>query len=266
MILVIDVGNSHNVIGLFSNEKLLTHWRIRTEWNRTADEYWVLIKEFIVLNKVDTETIDDIVIACVVPPLVPILKEMAKKYFACEPIIVGPGIKTGISILYRNPAEVGADRIVNSVAAYEKYGGPIIIVDFGTATTFDAVSKKGEYLGGVIFPGIQISMEALFNNAAKLPRVELIVPAQVIGRSTIESIQSGAVHGFVGMIDNIVRKFREELGGKAKVIATGGIVEWISSQTKSIDVIDPFLTLEGLRIIYEKNRDLGPTDSHTKNG
>ncbi|MFQ5444419.1 MAG: type III pantothenate kinase [Nitrospinales bacterium] len=257
MVLVIDVGNSHNVIGLFSNAKLLTHWRIRTEWNRTADEYWVLIKEFILLNQVEAETIDDIVIACVVPPLAPILKEMARKYFSCEPLVVGPGIKTGISILYRNPKEVGADRIVNSVAAFEKYGGPIIIVDFGTATTFDAVSQKGEYLGGVIFPGVQISMDALFNNAAKLPRVELVVPERVIGRSTIESIQSGAVHGFVGMIDAIVEKFRQELGKKVKVIGTGGIVDWISSQTDSIDVIDPFLTLEGLRIIYEKNRDTG---------
>ncbi len=255
MLLVIDVGNSNNVIGLFSNGKLLTHWRIRTERNRTADEYWVLIKEFILLNQAETETIDEIVIACVVPPLAPILKEMARKYFSCDPLIVGPGIKTGISILYRNPAEVGADRIVNSVAAYEKYGGPIIIIDFGTATTFDAVSKKGEYLGGVIFPGVEISMEALFAKAARLPRVELTLPERVIGRSTVESIQSGAVHGFVGVIDSIVRKIREELGEKAKVIATGGIVDWLSEKTETIDTIDPFLTLEGLRIIYEKNRD-----------
>jgi type III pantothenate kinase len=258
MVLVIDVGNSHNVIGLFAKDKLLTHWRIRTEWNRTADEYWVLIKEFIVLNNIEAENIDDIVIACVVPPLAPILKEMARKYFSCEPLVVGPGIKTGISILYRNPAEVGADRIVNAVAAFEKYKGPIIIIDFGTATTFDAVSKKGEYLGGVIFPGVQISMDALFNNAAKLPRVELVVPERVIGRSTMESIQSGAVHGFVGMIDAIVGKFRQELGAKARVIGTGGIVDWIASQTDTIDVIDPFLTLDGLRIIYEKNRETRP--------
>ena len=147
MLLAIDVGNSNNVIGLFSGDKLLTHWRIRTERTRTSDEYWVLIKEFILLNDVDVEIIDEIVIACVVPPLIPILKEMSRTYFSCDPLIVGPGIKTGIAILYKNPAEVGADRIVNSVAAYEKYGGPLIIVDFGTATTFDAVSKKGEYLG-----------------------------------------------------------------------------------------------------------------------
>jgi len=260
MLLVIDVGNSNNVIGLFSRDKLLTHWRIRTEWNRTADEYWVLIKEFILLNKVETETIDDIVIACVVPPLAPILKEMALKYFSCDPLIVGPGIKTGISILYRNPAEVGADRIVNSVAAYEKYGGPIIIIDFGTATTFDVVSQKGEYMGGVIFPGVQICMEALFKKAAKLPRVELSAPERVIGRSTVESIQSGAVYGFSGMMDAIVFKIREELGKQAKVIATGGIADWIASKTKIIDVTDPFLTLEGLRIIYEKNREPSPQE------
>ncbi|MFQ5451661.1 MAG: type III pantothenate kinase [Nitrospinaceae bacterium] len=264
MLLVIDVGNTNNVIGLFSEHKLLTHWRIRTEWNRTADEYWVLIKEFILLSQVQTETVDDIIIACVVPPLIPVLKEMSKKYFSCDPLIVGPGIKTGISILYRNPVEVGADRIVNAVAAFEKYGGPLIILDFGTATTFDAVSEKGEYLGGAIFPGIQISMEALFNKAAKLPRVELTVPEHVIGRSTLESIQSGAVHGFVGMVDTMVEKFREELGQKGKVIATGGIVDWIASRTKTIDTIDPFLTLDGLRIVYEKNRELrpgrGPTD------
>ena len=255
MLLVIDVGNSNNVIGLFSGRKLLTHWRIRTEWNRTADEYWVLIKEFILLSKVEAETIDAIVIACVVPPLAPILKEMARKYFSCEPLVVGPGIKTGISILYRNPAEVGADRIVNSVAAFEKYGGPLIIIDFGTATTFDAVSKKGEYLGGVIFPGIQISMEALFKNTAKLPWVEMVVPDRVIGKSTVESIQSGAVHGFAGMIDTMVSKIREELGSDARVVATGGIVDWIASQSTCIDTIDPFLTLDGLRLIYEKNRE-----------
>ena len=201
MLLVIDVGNSNNVIGLFSGEKLLTHWRIRTEPNRTADEYWVLIKEFILLNNVETETIDDIVIACVVPPLVPILEGMARKYFSCEPLIVGPGIKTGISILYRNPSEVGADRIVNSVAAFEKYGGPLIIVDFGTATTFDVVSDKGEYLGGAIFPGVHISLEALFKNTAKLPRVDMTLPEKVIGKSTVESLRSGAVYGFSGMVE-----------------------------------------------------------------
>jgi len=254
MLLAIDVGNSNNVIGLYSRDKLLTHWRIRTEWNRTADEYWVLIKEFIHLNAVDTEKIDDIVIACVVPPLMPPLIEMSRKYFSCDPLIVGPGIKTGISILYRNPAEVGADRIVNAVAGYEKYGGPLIIVDFGTATTFDVVSKKGEYLGGVISPGVYISLEALFKNTAKLPRVELARPEKVIGKSTVESIQSGTVHGFAGMVGNIVAKIQEELGQKTRVIATGGISQSIISEMEVIDAVDPFLTLDGLRIIYQRNR------------
>ena len=257
MFLAIDVGNTNNVLGLFSKDKLLTHWRIRTEWNRTPDEYWVLIKEFILLNNVEVETIDDIIIACVVPSLIPILEEMSRKYFNCEPLIVGPGIKTGISILYRNPAEVGADRIVNSVAAYDKYGGPLVIIDFGTATTFDAVSQKGEYLGGAIFPGVQLSMEALSKNTAKLPRVDLALPERVIGKSTVESIHSGIVFGFVGIIDTMVARFKAELGQKARVVATGGIVDMIASQTKSIDIIDPFLTLDGLKILYEKNRPAG---------
>lgn len=259
MLLAIDVGNSNNVIGLFSRDKLLTHWRIRTEWNRTADEYWVLIKEFIIMNKIDAETIDDIIISCVVPKLIRTLEEMSKKYFSCEPLIVGPGIKTGIPILYRNPAEVGADRIVNAVAGYEKYGGPLIIVDFGTATTFDAISKKGEYLGGAIFPGVQISLEALFKNTAKLPRVDLSVPEQVIGKSTVESIQSGAIYGYVGLIDSMVVRMRNELRQKARAIATGGMGQLISSNTETIEIFDPFLTLDGLRILYEKNRPAKPT-------
>jgi len=256
MLLAIDVGNTHNVIGLFSGEKLTTHWRIRTEKNRTADEYWVLIKEFILLNGVETETIDNIVVACVSPQLAPILIEMGEKYFSCKPLIVGPGTKTGISILYRNPSEVGADRIVNSVAAYEKYGGPLIVVDFGTATTFDAISAKGEYLGGAICPGVQVSLDALFERTAKLPRVDLTRPKNVIGKSTVESIQSGAVFGYSGMVDVMVSKMKEEMGGKAKIVATGGISGWVAEQSESIDLTDPFLTLEGLRLIHEKNRPL----------
>lgn len=254
MLLAIDVGNSTNVIGLFSDGKLLAHWRIRTEWNRTSDEYWVLIKEFILLSSIDVDKIDDIIIACVVPPLIPILQEMSRNYFSCEPLVVGPGMKTGISILYNNPAEVGADRIVNAVAAYQKYGGPLIIIDFGTATTFDAVSQKGEYLGGAIFPGVDIAMEALFKNTAKLPRVDLTVPERAIGKSTEESIQSGAVHGFAGMICNITRVIQEELGQKAQVIATGGASKPIVSQVKIIDTFDPFLTLDGLWILYRRNQ------------
>jgi type III pantothenate kinase len=254
MLLAIDVGNSNNVIGLFSKEKLLTHWRIRTECNRTADEYWVLIKEFILLNEVAAETVDDIIVACVVPSLVPILREMGQKYFSCDPIMVGPGIKTGISISYKNPTEVGADRIVNAVAAFSKHKKSLIIVDFGTATTFDAVSNKGEYLGGAIFPGVNISMEALFKNTAKLPRVDLVTPERVIGKSTVESIQSGGVHGVAGMVNHIVTKMREEMGGKAMVIATGGISNSFLAELDIIDEVDPFLTLDGLLILYNRNR------------
>ncbi len=254
MLLVIDVGNSNNVIGLFSKEKLLTHWRIRTECNRTADEYWVLIKEFILLNEVAAETVDDIIVACVVPSLIPILREMGQKYFSCDPMMVGPGIKTGISISYKNPTEVGADRIVNAVAAFSKHKKSLIIVDFGTATTFDAVSNKGEYLGGAIFPGVNISMEALFKNTAKLPRVDLVTPERVIGKSTVESIQSGGVHGVAGMVNHIVAKMREEMGEKAMVIATGGISNSFLAELDIIDEVDPFLTLDGLLILYNRNR------------
>tara|TARA_Y100001960_G_C14489295_1_gene735887 strand:- start:95 stop:868 length:774 start_codon:yes stop_codon:yes gene_type:complete len=254
MLLVIDIGNSNNVLGLFSGDRLLTHWRIRTESYRTADEYWVLIKEFILLNKVEAETIDDIIVSCVVPPLVPVLREMGEKYFSCKPLMVGPGIKTGISILYHNPSEVGADRIVNAVAGFSKYKGPLIIVDFGTATTFDVVSAKGEYLGGAIFPGVQISMEALFKNAAKLPRVDLANPERVIGKSTVESIQSGAIHGITGMVTHIVEKMQQELGEKAKVIATGGISNTIVKSIGIFDDVDPFMTLNGLLYLYKLNR------------
>ena len=253
MLLVIDVGNSNNVIGLFSGEKLLTHWRIRTEWNRTADEYWVLIKEFILLNNVETETIDDIIIACVVPPLVPILQGMAKKYFSCEPLIVGPGVKTGISILYRNPSEVGADRIVNSVAAFEKYGGPLIIVDFGTATVFDAVDNNGDYLGGAIAPGIGIASEALFSRAAMLHRAQLERPPNAIGRNTTHALQSGILLVFVRLVEGMGERFQNEIGPVAKVIATGGWAEQIANETTVIDIVNTELTLTGLYILYGLN-------------
>ena len=253
MLLVIDVGNSNNVIGLFSGEKLLTHWRIRTEPNRTADEYWVLIKEFILLNNVETETIDDIVIACVVPPLVPILEEMARKYFSCEPLIVGPGIKTGISILYRNPSEVGADRIVNSVAAFEKYGGPLIIVDFGTATTFDVVSEKGEYLGGSIAPGIKISLDALTSKTSSLKSVELETPKNVIGKNTYEAIQSGLILGHTSMIDSMIEKIILESGLKPKIFITGGLGKVIQPLLNIKSKYEEDLTLDGLEEIYKLN-------------
>ena len=254
MLLAIDIGNTSIVFGLFEKEKLLAHWRIRSEQGRTPDEYWALVNEFFRLNNIKAGSISDIIIACVVPPLVPVFEELSSKYFAAKPLFIGPGVKTGISILYKNPEEVGADRIVNAAAGYEKYGGPLIIVDFGTATTFDAVSARGEYVGGAIFPGVEISLDALFKRTSKLPRVDIIMPDRVIGRSTAERIQSGVSYGFMGMIDNIVAKMRAELGGTCRVIGTGGLLKIIADKTESIDTIDPNLTLAGLRIIHDRNR------------
>ncbi len=254
MLLAVDIGNTNIVFGLFRDQQLQMHWRIRTELNRTTDEYWVLVQEFIRLNSAEPQTIDALILSCVVPPLVPVFEELSLKFFETQALVVGPGVKTGISILYKNPVEVGADRIVNAVAGFEKYGGPLILVDFGTATTFDAVSARGEYLGGAIAPGLRISLEALFRNTAKLSPVDLAVPEHVIGRSTMESIQSGTVYGFVGMIDSIVGRMQKEMESKARVVGTGGLISVIAEQVESIEVVDDFLTLEGLNLIYERNR------------
>ncbi|MFQ5483106.1 MAG: type III pantothenate kinase [Nitrospinaceae bacterium] len=254
MLLAVDIGNTNIVCGLFQEAKLLVHWRIQTERHRTADEYWVLVQEFIRQTSADPSPIDAVIISCVVPPLVPVFQELSRKFFRTEALVVGPGIRTGISILYKNPQEVGADRIVNAVAGFEKYGGPLILVDFGTATTFDAVSAKGEYLGGAIAPGVRISLEALFRNTAKLAPVDLAAPSRVIGRSTMESIQSGAVFGFAGMIEHIVSGMQKELEAKARVVGTGGLIHVIADKAPVIDTVDEFLTLDGLLILYEKNR------------
>lgn len=254
MLLAVDIGNTNIVFGLFRDKQLQMHWRIRTEINRTTDEYWVLVQEFIRLNSAEPQTIDALILSCVVPPLVPVFEELSLKFFDTQALVVGPGVKTGISILYKNPVEVGADRIVNAVAGFEKYGGPLILVDFGTATTFDAVSARGQYLGGAIAPGLRISLEALFRNTAKLSPVDLAVPEHVIGRSTMESIQSGTVYGFVGMIDSIVGRMQKEMESKARVVGTGGLISVIAEQVESIEVVDDFLTLEGLNLIYERNR------------
>ncbi|MBE3565815.1 MAG: type III pantothenate kinase [Thermogemmatispora sp.] len=254
MILALDIGNTNTVLGVYAEGALVAHWRIATDHHKTADEYGLLLRNFFALAGLEPARVEGVAIACVVPPVLETFEQMARRYFGVEPLVVGPGIKTGIPIRYENPKEVGADRIVNAVAGFAKYGGPLIIVDFGTATTFDAVSERGEYLGGAIAPGIVISLEALFERAARLPRVELVKPRQVIGRTTNGAMQAGIIYGTVGQVNELVRRMKAELGGEARVVATGGLAEVISSEAEVIEVVEPFLTLEGLRLIYELNR------------
>lgn len=253
MLLVIDVGNTNIVLGIFKDQELVDHWRVSTDRLRTTDEYGVLIRHLFYLNGVNSEEIDAIIISSVVPPVMPTLERMCQRYFGLTPLVIGPGVKTGMDIKYDNPREVGADRIVNAVAAYEKFGGPVIIIDFGTATTFCAVDKKGTYLGGAICPGIGISTDALVQRTAKLPRIEVVQAEKVICRNTVESMQAGVFYGFVGQVDGIVTRMRRELGCKAKVVATGGLAVIVAPATDAIDVVEPMLMLEGLKIIYDRN-------------
>ena len=254
MILVFDVGNTNMVIGVYEGEELLTHWRLRTDTLRTADEYGMSLHSLFDYHQLDMKKIKAVVISSVVPTLMMELNRMSERYFGCKPLVVGPGTRSGLAIRYDNPREVGADRVVNAVAAYEKYGGPLIILDFGTATTFCVVNEMGEYLGGAIAPGIWISTEALVSRAAKLPRVELIKPKTMIGKNTVTSMQIGIMYGFVGQVEGIIHRMKAEVGGNPKVIATGGLASIIASETDTINVVDEFLTLDGLRIIYEINR------------
>lgn len=253
MILVVDVGNSNTVLGVYDGQVLVNHWRLATRRGATVDEYGILSRNLFSLAKIDPTQITGIIIASVVPPLDPVLRQMAEQYFHLKPMFVEPGIKTGLAIRYEPPQDVGADRIVSAVAAIEKYGGPLIVVDFGTATTFDAISIKGEYLGGVIAPGIVISSEALFERAARLPRIDIKQPRKVIGSSTVSSMQSGLYYGYVSLVEGIIDRMKKELGEEAKVIATGGQAAMIAEGTSVIDHLEPDLILEGLRIIYEKN-------------
>jgi len=258
MLLAFDVGNTTIAIGLFRGRTLVKSWKIRTDSDKTGDEYGSILLHLMQVAGLKAGEVSGAIVSSVVPPLTPVIEEVCRSYFGQKALVVGPGLKTGMPILYENPLEVGADRITAAVAAYEKYGGPAIVVDFGTATTFDAVSAKGEYLGGAIAPGIQIAAEALTLKTARLPRIEILKPKRAIGRTTVSSMQSGLYFGYIGLVTNTIREIRKELGEAARVVATGGFGGQIASELPAIEAYEPDLVLEGLRIIYERNRAAEP--------
>jgi len=253
MILVLDTGNTNIVLGVYHNDELIQHWRMETDRHKTEDEYGMQIKALFNHAGLEFEQIDGIIISSVVPPIMFSLERMCQKYFGIKPLIVGPGVKTGLNIKYENPREVGADRIVNAVAAIEEYGPPLIVVDFGTATTYCYINEKGEYMGGAIAPGIGISTEALFSRASKLPRIELTQPDNVVGKNTVAAMQAGIVYGYVGQVEGIVSRMKAQSKREPTVIATGGMASLIAAESTIIDTIDPYLTLKGLHVIYELN-------------
>jgi type III pantothenate kinase len=254
MLLAIDIGNTNVVLGVFDGERLVENWRVGTNTQITPDEYAMIFKDLFGFGRIEFAQIHGVIISTVVPPLLPVMVEMSRKYFKIDPLVVTHELKSGITIGTDNPKEVGADRIVNASAAYKLYGGPLIVVDFGTATTFCAITQNGEYLGGAICPGMKISAEALFKRASKLPRVELVKPAKVIGADTISAMQAGIIYGYAGLVDGIVVRMKEELSPDARVVATGGLAELIYPETKTIHEIKPHLTLEGLLLLFEINR------------
>ncbi|MBB6451561.1 type III pantothenate kinase [Geomicrobium halophilum] len=256
MILVIDVGNTHIVFGVYNDQHLLHHWRVSTAQERTEDEYGVLMHTLLGNENVSMDEIEGVIVSSVVPSLMFALEHMSRKYFKQTPMVVGPGIKTGLNILYDNPRDVGADRIVNAVAAIEEYGAPLVIVDFGTATTFCFIDRRGNYVGGAIAPGVSISTDALYAHASKLPHIEIDAPQSVVGKNTTHAMQSGIYYGYVGQVDGIVNRMKREAEQTPTVIATGGLSRLIGQSAESIDAVDPFLTLKGLKLIYDKNHNV----------
>jgi len=255
VLLAVDVGNTNVTLALFEGERLVADWRVTAHRERTADELAVELSQLFNLRGFDLDVVTGVVISSVVPNLNPALIEASRRYLNCEPVMVGPGVKTSVRVRYENPKDVGADRIANALAAFSKYGGPVVVIDFGTAVTYDAISAEGDYLGGAIAPGVEISLDALVSHTAMLRRVEAVAPDSVIGRNTITSIQSGLIWGFVAQVEGMVERMIAELGGKATVIATGGQAGMVAGLTHVIQSVDPLLTLEGLRLIYLQNAD-----------
>jgi type III pantothenate kinase len=254
MLLAIDIGNTNITLGLFDGDRLRSHWRLATEQHRMADEYGLTLFNLFQHVSIRAGDVHAVAIASVVPPLTGTFIQACEQYVSCQPFVVDAGVKTGVRVKYDDPKQVGADRVVDAAAAFRLYGGPACIVDFGTGTTFDAISSEGDYLGGAIAPGISIAADALFQNTAKLPKVDLQRPPSVIGRNTVHSLQSGLLFGYVGLVEGMVTRFRGELGATMKVIGTGGLVDIIARETKAIDIVAPWLTLDGLRLVWEMNQ------------